>query len=400
MATEFVFLDYAATAPLVPEAAAALEPYLVPGAPGAAWADANANALYGPGRAAFRALEDARAGIASALGARPDEIIFTSGATEADNAAIFGMARAADAARRLRAKGREPRLVISAIEHDAVLNPARRLTREGFALTVLPVDRGGFVSAEALAAAITDDTVLVSIQAANGEIGSVQDIAALAAVARKAGVPFHADATQALGKMPLDLRKSGIDAASFSAHKVGGPKGVGFLYLKAHTPFDAPMLGGGQENGRRSGTQNVAGAVACAAAVKAAVAAETAESARLRVLRDRLYDGLTALPGVHATVPVEPGSTAYLPGVVNVHVDGREGNTLVLRFNGEGFCVSAGSACSSGSLDPSHVLTALGIARDAAQGELRVSFGRFTTEVEIDRFLEAAARVIGGYDGR
>ena len=400
MATDsFVYLDYSATAPLVPEAAEALAPYLTPGTPGPAWADANANTLYGPGRSAFQALEDARARIARALGARPDEIIFTSGATEADNAAIFGLARAADAFKRLREKGREPRIIISAIEHDAVLNPARRLAREGFAHTLLPVDKGGFVSAEALAAAITEDTVLVSIQAANGEIGSTQDIVALAAVAHKAGVLFHADATQALGKMPLDLRKSGVDAASFSAHKVGGPKGVGILYLKAHTLFDPFVLGGGQESGRRSGTQNVAGAVACAAAVEAAVAGEAAESARLRALRDRLYAELAAFPGVHATCDVPPGSTAYLPGVVNVHVDGCEGPTLVLRFNQEGFCVSAGSACSSGSLDPSRALTALGIRRDAALGELRVSFGRFTTEEEIDRFLEAAARVIGGSRG-
>ena len=395
----FVYLDYSATAPLVPEAAEALAPFLTPGTPGPGWADANANTLYTPGRAAFQALEDARSRIAKALGARPDEITFTSCASEADNAAIFGIARAVDAMKRFREKGSRPRVIISAIEHDAVLNPARRLAREGFAHTLLPVDKGGHVSCEALTAAITDDTVLVSIQAANGEIGSVQDVAALAEVAHKAGVAFHADATQALGKMPLDLRKSGVDAASFSAHKVGGPKGVGILYLKARTPFDPLVLGGGQESGRRSGTQNVAGAVACAAAVEAAVANEAVESARLRRLRDRLYAELTALPGVHATVPVPEGSTAYLPCVVNLHVDGCEGPTLVLRFNQEGFCVSAGSACSSGSLDPSRALTALGIRRDAALGELRVSFGRFTTEEEIDRFLEAAARVIGGIHG-
>ena len=401
MGTEpFVYLDYAATSPLVPEAAEALAPYLAAGRPGAAWADANANTLYGPGREAFMAMEGARTRMAKALGARPDEIIFTSGATEADNAAVLGLAHAAEASRRLRARGRCPHIIISAIEHDAVLQPARRLVREGFELTVLPVNRGGFVTAEALSAALTDETVLVAIQAANGEIGSVQDVAALAAITHRAGALFFADATQALGKIPLDLRKLGVDAAAFSGHKVGGPKGTGLLFLKARTPFDPLVLGGGQESGHRSGTQNVAGAVACAAAVEAAVGAQPAESARLRILRDRLYNALAALPGVHPTVDVAPGSEAYLPCVVNVHVDGCEGNTLVLRFSGEGFCVSAGSACSSGSLDPSRALTALGIGRDAAQGELRVSMGRFTDDEDIDRFLEAASRVIGGHHGR
>lgn len=402
MATEarpFVYLDYAATAPLCEEAAAALAPYVQPGL-GSLWPDANANTLYDPGRAAFSALEDARATVAKAVGARPDEIIFTSCSSEADNAAIFGIAPAAEEARHLRAKGRTPQVVVSILEHDAVYLPAKRLGKWGFRVDVLPVGKDGRVTPEVLQAACAPDVVLVSVQAANGEIGTVQPVAELARLAHAAGALFHTDATQALGKVPLDLHALGVDAASFSAHKVGGAKGVGFLYLKAHTPFSPIILGGGQEAGRRSGTQNVAGAVACAAAVKAAAEKQAAEAARLTALRDKLFAALCAYPQVHPTVEVPAGSAEFLPNIVNLHVDGFEGPTMVLRFNNEGFCVSGGSACSSGSLDPSRALTALGIRRDAALGELRISMGRYTTEAEVDAFIAAFPRVIGDGYGR
>ena len=341
-ATEFpVYLDYAATAPLGEEAARAMEPFWVPG-PANLPAGANANALYGAGRAAFDAMEGARRRLARALGARrSDEIVFTSGATEADDAAIAGLVAAARDQRRLAGQGGRPvHVITSAIEHDAVLAPCRRLESEGVRVTYLRPNRQGFIEARVLEEALTPDTVLVSVQAANSEVGSIQPIAELAALAHGAGALFHTDAVQALGKMPLDLEALAVDAASFSAHKIGGPKGVGALYLKARTPFAPFLLGGGQEGGRRSGTQNVAGIVGFAAACEAAQGCQEDESARLRALRDRLYGALGALGGFQATVEVDPGSRDFLPNIVHVLADEWESETMVLRFDQLGFCVA------------------------------------------------------------
>ena len=391
----YVYLDYAATAPLIEEAAQAMAPYMQPGRANIAYGG-NANSLHVPGRAAFAALEDARRRIARALGAqRPDELILTSGATEADNAALFGLANAAVAARRRAGAGDfTPHVVVSAIEHDAVLAPAKRLEQQGFRVTRVAPNRAGFIAPEALAAVLDANTVLVSVMTANSELGSIQPVAELAKVAHAAGALFHTDATQALGKTPVDVCDWGCDAASFSAHKVGGPKGIGALYVKARTPFDAYLLGGGQEAGRRSGTQNVAGAAGFAAAVEAAQANQPAETQRLAALRDKLYAALAATPGVHPTVDVAPGSTEYLPNIVHVLVDALESETLILRFDMRGFGVSGGSACSSHSLEPSHVLRAVGIGDDAAHGALRISMGRYTTEADIDNFIAAVGPVL------
>ena len=391
----YVYLDYAATAPLIEEAAQAMAPYMQPGRANIAYGG-NANSLHVPGRAAFAALEDARRRIARALGAqRPDELILTSGATEADNAALFGLANAAVAARRRAGAGDfTPHVVVSAIEHDAVLAPAKRLEQQGFRVTRVAPNRAGFITPEALAAVLDANTVLVSVMTANSELGSIQPVAELAKAAHAVGALFHTDATQALGKMPVDVRAWGCDAASFSAHKVGGPKGIGALYVKARTPFDAYLLGGGQEAGRRSGTQNVAGAAGFAAAVEAAQANQPAETQRLAALRDKLYAALAAAPGVHPTVDVAPGSTEYLPNIVHVLVDVLESETLILRFDMRGFGVSGGSACSSHSLEPSHVLRAVGIGDDAAHGALRISMGRYTTEADIDNFIAAVGPVL------
>lgn len=391
----YVYLDYAATAPLIEEAAQAMAPYMQPGRANIAYGG-NANSLHVPGRAAFAALEDARRRIARALGAqRPDELILTSGATEADNAALFGLANAAVAARRRAGAGDfTPHVVVSAIEHDAVLAPAKRLEQQGFRVTRVAPNRAGFITPEALAAVIDANTVLVSVMTANSELGSIQPVAELAKVVHAAGALFHTDATHALGKTPVDVRAWGCDAASFSAHKVGGPKGIGALYVKARTPFDAYLLGGGQEAGRRSGTQNVAGAAGFAAAVEAAQANQPAETQRLAVLRDKLYAALAATPGVHPTVDVAPGSTEYLPNIVHVLVDALESETLILRFDMRGFGVSGGSACSSHSLEPSHVLRAVGIGDDAAHGALRISMGRYTTEADINNFIAAVGPVL------
>lgn len=390
----YIYLDYAASAPLGEEARSAMEPYLVAGLPGI-MAGTNPNSLSSPGRNAFKALEEARRDIARALGAgRSDEIVFTSGATEADNAAIAGIARAVRAERRRADKGFAGHIVTSAIEHDAVLASAKAMEREGFRVTVLPCDRDGFVEVRALEEAIDEDTVLVSVQMANSEVGSIQPVRQLAAVSHAHGVPFHTDATQALGKIPVDVAGLNVDAASFSAHKIGGPKGIGALYLKARTPFTPQMAGGGQEGGRRSGTQNVCGAVGFAAACKTSVCSAEAENARLMVLRDKLYRDLAAFEPVQATVEVEEGSLDYLPNIVNVMVAGLESQTMVLRLDALGFAVSGGSACSSKSLDPSHVLSALGVRPDDALSELRISLGRYTTEDDIDALLRAVPKML------
>lgn len=395
-AGDYAYLDYAATSPLCEEAVAAMAPYLAAGRGNVA-AGGNANSLHSPGRAAFAALEQARKTLAQAVGARrPDEVLLTCGATEADNAAVIGMARAAASARRRSggsARGgggaTAPQVIVSAIEHDAVLAPARRLAAEGFRVSYVAPDRRGFVTPEALGRVLDEHTVLVSVQAANSEVGSVQPVAQLAAAAHAAGALFHTDAVQALGKVCVNVQALGVDAASFSAHKIGGPKGVGALYLRARTPFDALMLGGGQEGGRRSGTQNVCGIAGFAAAARAAAGTLAEEAARLRGLRDRLYARLAALEGVTPTVAVAPGADDYLPHIVHVLVDGFESETLILRLDVAGVGVSGGSACSSHSLEPSHVLRAMGVPADRARGALRISMGRYTTGADVEKLLAA-----------
>lgn len=391
----YVYLDWAATTPLSVEAAQAMAPYLAPG-PATMSVCGNANSLHAPGRAAFAAMEDARRGIMRDLGAsRPDEIVFTSGATEADNAAVLGIASAAVEQRRQRGSSDfVPHVVTTAVEHDAVLAAAKRLEAQGFRVTRLVPDRQGFVEVRALAESVDKDTVLVSVQAANSEVGSIQPIAELARVAHEAGALFHTDAVQALGKVPFDLGRLDVDAASLSAHKIGGPKGVGLLYLKARTPFLPYLVGGGQEAGLRSGTQNVAGIAGFAAALHTACALQEDEAARLRILRDQLYAALSALDGIEVTVEVEQGSADFLPNIVHVMARGMESETLILRLDMKGFGVSGGSACSSHSLDPSHVLRALGIDDDRAHGALRISMGRYTAEADVDAFVCALASAL------
>lgn len=393
---ECVYLDWAATAPLAACAAEAMRPFLVPGIEGLQGGLANANSLYTPGREAFRALEQARMDVARSIGARPDEVIFTSGATEADNAALFGMVDAC--MMRADQQGNHdcvPRVVVSSFEHDAVLQAAEVLGRWGASLTYVKPDKNGHITPEALEEVLTDEVILVSVMAVNNEVGSVMDISALARVAHKAGALFHTDATQALGKIPLSVKEWGVDALSLSSHKVGGPKGVGALYLKARTPFTAQIVGGGQENALRSGTQNVMGAVGFAAACCEATQNQKEASVRMSALRDECYAGLLQHPCVRVTVPVDEGSQAYAPHIVNVLVQGFESETLILQLDRRGVCVSGGSACSSHSLAPSHVLTALGIARDDALTSLRVSLGSATTHEDIQAFLCAFEDVVG-----
>lgn len=391
-----VYLDWAATAPLCKDAAEAMAPFLQAEIAGLIAGNGNANSLYEVGRTAFRALEESREVVARAIKARPDEIIFTSGATEADNAALFGIVDAVMT--RAEQEGDHecvPQIVVSSIEHDAILNAAETLGHWGAQVTYVNPDASGHITPQALEEVITDRALLVSVMAVNNEVGSVMDVPALAEVAHKAGALFHVDATQAFGKIPVSVKEWGVDALSISSHKIGGPKGMGALYLKARTPFTAQIVGGGQESGHRSGTQNVMGAVGFAAAARAALGNLDADAQRLRGLRDECYARLLENPKVKPAVKVEPGSKEFAPHVVNVLVRGIESETLILQLDRRGFCISGGSACSSHSLDPSHVLKAIGISRDDALGSLRVSLGNATTAEEIDVFIDAFNEVVG-----
>lgn len=392
---DYIYLDYAATAPLCEEAAEVMAPYFMPGRENLKFGG-NANSLHSPGRAAFAALEDARRQLARDLGAtRPDEIVFTSGSTESDDSVIIGLFESLmDARQRAGKPCLHPQLITTAIEHDAILAPAKKLEAAGVGVVRLKPNRQGLIDADQLEEALTEDTLLVSVMAANSEVGSVLPIKKMAQAAHKAGALFHTDATQALGKIPVNVADWGVDAASFSAHKVGGPKGVGALYLKARTPYSPYLLGGGQESGKRSGTQNVAGVVGFVAAAHKAIELQPSEQVRLTQLRDKLYSFFADYKGIHPTVQVELGDCEYLPNIVHVLVDNLESETLILRFDMKGFGVSGGSACSSHSLEPSHVLKALGVNSDDALGALRISMGRYTTKEDIDAFIAAVPSVL------
>ena len=326
---------------------------------------------------------------------RPTEIIFTSGATESNNAIILGLLQARlETERQKGHKDYAPHFITSAIEHDAVLALLPIMRARGFEATVLKPDRQGRISEEALQAALRPNTALVSIMWANNEIGTVQDIPALCGIAHANGALFHTDATQAVGKVPVDLSAAGVDAASFSSHKVCGPKGIGALYVKTGTTFDPLLVGGGQESGRRSGTQNVAGMVGFAAACEASCHMLEGEMPRLSALRERLYQGLMRTGRAKRTIPEAQGAT-FLPNIAHLVVPGIESETLILQLDLAGFAVSGGSACSTGSLEPSHVLSAIGVKRDEALCSLRISLGRYTTADEVERFIAAFAQVFG-----
>lgn len=390
-----VYLDNAATTPLCEEAARAMRPYMEAG--DEAWFG-NANSLHGVGRNAFVRLEDARLSVARSLKAsRPDEVVFTSGATEADNAALVGMALAArDAARQRGRRVNGGHVVVSRIEHDAVLGSARMLKALGFEVSFADNDSQGRVSAGALERAMREDTLLVSIMAANNEVGTIEPVAELAQAAHERGALFHSDAVQLFGKEEcFSCVLEHADAASFSAHKIGGPKGVGVLYLKTRTPFQPYLAGGGQERGLRSGTQNVAGIAGAAAAFEHYARFVEERADRMREVRDYLYEKLSECSKAVPSVAVPRGSRDFLPNIVSVCVRGWESETLIMQLDARGFCVSGGSACSSASLDPSHVLTALGIERNLAQGSVRISLGEDASIEQADAFLAAFFEVVG-----
>jgi cysteine desulfurase len=374
-----IYLDHAATTPLHPEVLEAMLPFLTEHY-------GNPSSLHASGRRARQGLDEARETVARILGAKPREIVFTGGGSESDNLAIKGVAWAASA------RGRH--IITSAVEHKAVLNSCAILERSGFEVSYLPVDRFGRVDPAAVAAAITERTTLVSIMYANNEVGSVQAIAEIGAICRARGVFFHTDAVQAAGFLQLNVDGLGVDLLSIGAHKLYGPKGVGALFVRQGTALLPQMQGGSHERQRRAGTENVAGIVGFARALELAQAdgaARDAENARLAALRNRLLAGSSALSGVEVTGhPVE-----RLPNNASLLIDGVEGGDLVAALDLEGIAASTGSACTSGAADPSHVLLAMGFDAQRAHGSLRLTAGRSTTEVEVDRAIEVIKAVVG-----
>ncbi len=364
-----IYLDYASTTPVDPRVAQAMAPFL-----GDRFG--NASSVHSFGQEAREAVDEARQTIAAAIGARDaDEIVFTSGATEADNFAVIGTALANE--------GRGRHLVVSAVEHHAVLEPARFLESRGFELTLLPVDGMGRVDPEAVRAALRPHTTLVSVMHGNNEIGTLEPVAEIGRITREAGVTFHCDAAQSLGILPLDVQPLGVDLLSMSAHKRYGPKGVGALYIRKGTPLVRFMHGGSHERNRRAGTHNTPGIVGFGEAIRLAFEEMKEEAARLRALRDRLIAGLRALDGVR----LNGHPTDRLPGNVNASFRGADSESLLLALDLQGIAASSGSACTSGSLEPSHVLSAIGLPHEIAAGTLRFSLGRWTTADEIDHVI-------------
>lgn len=370
-----VYLDHAATTPVDPRVLEAMLPYFT-AMPG------NASSLHAFGQDARAGVDQARVKVAGLIGARPGEIVFTSGATEADNLAVFGVALAQEA------RGRH--VVTSGIEHHAVLEACRFLEGRGWAVTYVPVDGGGVVDPDDLRQALRPDTVLVSVMAANNEVGSLQPLAEIGRLARERGIPFHTDATQMAGALPMSVGESDVDLLSLSGHKRYGPKGVGALYVRAGTPLARVQHGGDHERGRRGGTENVAGIVGLGAALGLAADEMADEVIRVTALRDRLIAGALAIPGAH----LNGARTPRLPNNVNVSFDGTDGQSLVIGLDLHGVAASSGAACSAGSLDPSHVLLALGLPPELAAGAVRLTVGRHTTEADVDYAIGALRRVV------
>ncbi len=378
-----VYADNAATTRPSKRAVAAMLPWLEEGY-------GNPSSVYRQGQEARRAVEAARGQVARALGARPGEIFFTSGGTESDNWALKGTVKA------LAAQGKV-HLVTTVFEHHAVLHSARALEREGCAVTYLPVSRDGFVSPRQVAGAIRGDTALVSVMYANNEIGTLQPVEEIASVCRERGVLFHTDAVQAAGHLPIDVRAQGMDLLSLSAHKFHGPKGVGALYVRRDIPFPVShMDGGGQERGRRAGTENVAGIVGTGAALQEASAGLEERAFRLASMRDRLIRGLLRLPDTR----LNGHPTRRLPGNANLSFAGVDGKELLFLLDKAGIAASTGSACSAGSQEPSHVLAAIGLSPQLAGGSLRLTLGDMNTMDDVEYLLAAIPPIVRRLRGR
>ncbi|HIR86621.1 MAG TPA: cysteine desulfurase NifS [Candidatus Limivicinus faecipullorum] len=373
----FVYADNAATTSVSKTALNAMMPFLTEDY-------GNPSSLYGFAQRAAEALAQARATVAECLGAAsPKEIYFTSGGSEADNQAIMSAARVG-------ARKGKKHLISTKFEHHAVLHTLKRLEKEGFDVTLLDVHEDGVVRIEDLKAAIREDTCLVTIMFANNEIGTVQPVEEIGALCREKGIPFHCDAVQAAGHMPIDVEKMNIDMLSISGHKFHAPKGVGALYVRKNIPLFNLIEGGAQERGKRAGTENVAGIVAMAAALKESVDNMEADSKKMIAMRDKLFAELSKIPHSKINGSLEH----HVPGTVNMCFEGIEGESLLLMLDAKGICASSGSACTSGSLDPSHVLLALGLPHEVAHGSLRLSIGEYNTMEEIDHICKVVPQVV------
>jgi len=378
--SERIYFDHAATTPLDPRVLEAMLPYLRDH-----WG--NASSLYAEAREARKGLDAARRTVSELLGCQPQEVIFTSGGSESDSLAVRG---AAHVGRR-----RGNHIVTSAIEHHAVLHTVQQLEKEGFRATYLPVDGQGFVDLTALAEAVTPETVLVSIMYANNEVGTVEPIAEAARIVkeRNRDCVFHTDAVQAVGMLDIDVGRLGVDMLSIAGHKVYGPKGVGALYVRTRTPLQPQILGGSQERNRRAGTENVAGAVGLARAMELACGEMASRVAHYRALRDRLLTEAPArVPFTQITGALDP--ERRLANSFSCCFQFLEGEAVLMALDLEGIAASSGSACTSGSLEPSHVLTAMGISEELARGSLRVTLGKDNTPAEIGRFLDVLPGII------
>jgi len=377
MDKNIIYVDHAATTYVKPEVFEEMKPYFTD-------LFGNPSSIYSLGRESRKAVENARSQIAYCLGAHPTEIYFTGSGTEADNWAIKGVAYAN------RKKGKH--LITSAIEHHAVLHAFDYLKKEGFDVTYLPVDERGFVNPKDLAEAIRPDTTLVSIMFANNEIGTIQPVKELAAIAKEKGVVFHTDAVQAMGNIDVKVNDLGVDLLSMSAHKFYGPKGVGALYIRKGVRVDNFIHGGAQERNKRAGTENVAGVVGMAAALKLAYENLDEYNSHLRKLSDRLIDSvMERIPHVRLNGDREK----RLPGNVNLSFQFIEGESLLLMLDMKGIQASSGSACTSGSLDPSHVLLAIGLPHEIAHGSLRITFGEKNTEQDVDYIVDNLVEIVG-----
>ena len=373
----FVYADNAATTSVSKTALDAMLPYLTE-------YYGNPSSLYAFAQKATEAVAEARATVAACLGAAsPREIYFTSGGSEADNQAILSAAR-------LGARKGKKHLISTKFEHHAVLHTLNRLEKEGYEITLLDVHEDGVVRLEDVAAAIREDTCLVTIMFANNEIGTVQPITEIGALCREKGIPFHTDAVQAAGHMPIDVEKMNIDMLSISGHKFHAPKGVGALYCRKNIPLFNLIEGGGQERGKRAGTENVAGIVAMAAALKESVDNMEEDSKKMIAMRDKLFAELSKIPHSKINGSLEH----HVPGTVNMCFEGIEGESLLLMLDANGICASSGSACTSGSLDPSHVLLSLGLPHEVAHGSLRLSIGEYNTMEEIDHICQVVPQVV------
>ena len=368
-----IYLDHAATTPVSPEVLEAMMPFYTENF-------GNASSIHGTGREARKAVEAARRQTAKAIGALPEEIYFTSGGTESDNWAVAGIG--------LAHPGKH--MITTAVEHHAVLHCCAWLEKLGMRVTYLRPDREGRIETRAVRDAICEDTVLISVMTANNEVGTLQPVEEIGALAREKGIPFHTDAVQAVGSIPVDVERMHADLLSLSAHKFQGPKGVGALYIRKGISLPPLLHGGAQERGRRAGTENLPAIVGLGKAISLAVSGMDEHAGRVRSLRDRLIRGLLEIPGAVLNGP----ETGRLPNNCNVSFQGVESEALLLRLDLEGIAVSGGSACTSGSLDPSHVLMAMGKTREEAQGSIRLTPGPENTPGEMDETVEAVRRIV------